>query len=186
MTLTPYERTLRRVSDPLSDESRKVRKTLLMWSLLAAAITIGGLLPTEISALGLKISPANKTTMYWLVAAIIGYHILAFIAYASADAARWYVTLSSTDWEEDEDNYQKYKSETLARSKLTQEDRDFMEEQEQRLGSLWRSDASSTYGRIEKAAPAISIWRALIDFALPIFVGFVALGLLTNAVFSAP
>ena len=85
--------------------------------------------------------------MYWLVAAIIGYHILAFIAYASADAARWYVSLSSTDWEEDEDNYQKYKSETLARSKLTQEDRDFMEEQEQRLGSLWRSDASSTYGR---------------------------------------
>ena len=186
MTLTPYERTLRRVSDPLSSESRKVRKTLLVWSLAAAAITIGGLFPTEITALGLKISPSNKVTIYWLVAIIIGYHMLAFLAYSSADVAHWYTNLSSTDWEEEQDQYQQWKSEALARPRLTPEDRDFMEEHERRLGALWRSEASDVQKRIEQVAPVISIGRALIDFVLPIIIGLVALGLLARAVFWMP
>ena len=149
--------------------------------MVSSAITVGGLFPSEISTLGLKVAPTSKAVLFGLIAAVVVYHLVAFLAYAASDAARWYVDLKSTEWEDDVANYEKYKSELLARSKLSAEDREFMEEHERRLGSLWRGEASGTYVRIESAVPYISLLRAVVEFLIPIVVGLGAFGVLVAA-----
>lgn len=102
------------------------------------------------------------------------------LVYAAADFSRWYVNHFSTEWEDDAANYEAYKAELLTRSKLSEEDRRFMEEHELRLGALWRGEALQTYGRLEKVIPWISWARAAIDFLLPLIVGGLGLYLLVN------
>jgi len=181
VSANPFERTLRKVSDPLREETRKIRKTLLVWSLVSSAVTIGGLFPNEVSALGLKVAPTSKAVLFGLIAAVVLYHLVAFVAYAASDAARWYLDLKSTEWEDDVANYEKHKSELLAHTKLSAEDREFMEEHERRLGSLWRGESSGTYVRLESAVPYISLLRAIVEFLLPLVVGLCAFDLLVAA-----
>ncbi|SCC91910.1 membrane hypothetical protein [Thiomonas sp. X19] len=181
MPANPYARDLRKVSDPLKDETRKVRKTLLVWCLAAAAITLGHLFPSEIAALGMKVTPANHAALLLLMAAIITYHLLAFLVYASADFAYWYVNHRSTEWEDDSANYEVYKAELLSKAKLSEEDRQFMEEHERRLGSQWRGEPVRIYMRVQTAIPYLSVARALVDFLLPVLAGGAALYLLVVA-----
>jgi hypothetical protein len=185
MSANPYERDLRKVSDPLAEETRRLRKALLVWCLVAAAITVGGLFPSEITALGLKVTPTNRSVLAFLLAAVLGYHLVAFVSYATADFARWYVNHRSTEWEDDVANYEKYKAELLATAKLSEEDRNFMQEHERRLGSLWRGEALTNYLRVERAIPYISAIRAIVDFALPLISGVVGMWLLVRLGLSA-
>lgn len=178
MAANPYERVLRKVSDPLRDETRKVRKTLLVWSLAAAAMTLGHLFPSEITALGLQVTPSSRSVLLDLMVTIVGYHVVSFITYASSDFAHWYVNHKSTDWEDDVANYDTYKAELLFKTKLSEEDRHFMEEHERRLGAIWRGEASRVYRRVKVAIPFISVSRALVDFVLPLVAGAVAVYLL--------
>ena len=181
MSLNPYEQTLRRVTDPLREETRKVRKTLLVWSLAASAVTIGGLFPNEITALGLKVAPTDKAVLFGLIAAVVLYHLVAFCTYAASDAAHWYVNMKSTDWEVNTAAFEKEKAELLARAKLSEADRESMAEHERQLGSLWRAEASDTQSRIENAVPYISMARAVVEFVLPLVVGLGSFGLLVAA-----
>jgi hypothetical protein len=185
VTPNPYERTLRAVSDPLKEETRRVRKALLVWSLVSLAITVGGLFPNEISTFGLKVAPTSKAVLFALISAVVMYHDVAFTAYATSDAARWYIDLRSTEWEEDVANYEKYKAELLAAARLSAQDREFMEEHERRLGSLWRGEASGTYVRLSNAVPYISVFRATVEFLLPLVVGVGAFALVLSASLNA-
>ncbi len=178
MPANPYERELRKVSDPLRIETKRVRKTLLIWCLASAAITLAKLFPSEITALGMKVTPTSHAVLLGLMAAIVSYHLVAFIVYASADFTHWYINHRSTEWEDDVANYETYKTELLAKTKLSEEDRQFMEEHERRLGSIWRGEASPLLQRIEAVIPYISVARALVDFLLPIVAGVVGTYLL--------
>ncbi len=178
MPANPYERELRKISDPLKEETRRVRKTLLIWCLATVAMTAGQLFPTKISALGVTISTNSRSVLLGLLAAIVIYHFIAFTVYALADFAHWYTNHMSTEWEDDAANYESYKSELLARTRLSEEDREFMEEHERRLGAIWRSEALNIQTRVERAIPYLSISRALVDFFLPLIAGAVAIFLL--------
>ena len=181
MPANPYERDLRKVADPLRDETRKVRKTLLVWCLAAVAITLGQLFPTEVSALGLKITPGSRNVLLWLVALIVIYHLVAFAAYAASDFAHWYVNIKSTDWEDDIADWEKSKAEWFAKAKLSDEDRQVIDEHERRLGSIWRGEPSRVHMTVLKMIPPISIARALVDFLFPLAVGGVATYLLLRS-----
>lgn len=134
MSVNPFERELRKVADPLAEETRRVRKTLLTWCLVAVAITLGHLFPSEVTALGLKVTTANQSVLSALIAAVIGYLLVTFLVYGISDFARWYLNYRSTVWEEDVEHYENYKKELLERTKLSPEDREFMEEH---ASSLW-------------------------------------------------
>lgn len=181
MPANPYSRDLRKVSDPLRDETRKVRKTLLVWCLAALAVTLGHLFPSEISALGMKLTATSHAVLLALMAAIVAYHLVAFVVYASADFIHWYVDHMSTEWEDDVANYEVYKGELLAKAKLSEDDRQFMEEHERRLGSHWRGKPVQTYTKIQAVIPYVSVARALVEFLLPLLVGAVGLYLLVVA-----
>lgn len=180
MPANPYARDLRKVTDPLREETRKVRKTLLVWCLGAIAVTLGQLFPSEITALGMKVEPANRAVLLWLMAAIVAYHLVTFFVYASADFAHWYVNHASTEWEEDVANFEAYKSERLARGNLSAEEQEFVEDQERRLGSHWRGEPVRIYARVQAVVPVISLARALVDFLLPLIVGAVGVYVLIH------
>lgn len=77
-----------RIVDPLSEVTRRERKALLLASLAALAVTKGGLIPSEVSALGIKISEIERAGLLYLPAdfgATILYFILGFALYAAAD-----------------------------------------------------------------------------------------------------
>ena len=182
MPINVFERELRRIADPLSDETRKARKGLLMWSLIAITLTVGNLFPTEVTVLGLKITQTSKSALLLIATAVICYFLVSFVVYGAADATGWYFRQRSTEWEEDVANFEDYRKDILSESKLSDEDRQFLEQQETRLGAMWRyTDALPKYLKITKVSPYLSITRAALDFALPILCGLIALGVLANS-----
>ena len=168
MPVNIFEQQLRKIADPLAEETRKVRRSLLIWCLISAALTVGGLFPVEITLLGLKVSPTKKSVLLVIVGAIVIYFFLTFLIYGASDFATWFFRQRSTQWEEDISNYEDYKAELLGKAKLTAEERMFMEDHERSLGSLWRgTEALRNYERIEATTPFLSYSRALLDFGLP-------------------
>lgn len=180
MSANPYSRDLRKVENPLREETQKVRKALFIWCLAAIAITVGNLFPSEITALGMKITTTSHSVLLALMTLVVAYHILTFSVYAAGDFAHWYVNHFSTEWEDDLANHEAYKAELLAGAKLSEEDRVFMEEHERRLGALWRGEAVQTHTRLEKVIPYVSWARAFIDFLIPEIIGIASLYLLID------
>ena len=82
-----------RLRDPLSDVTRRERRALLGASLLGIAIAQTGLLPTEISALGVKLAGSEQKTFLILFSAVCGYFLVAFITYAVSDFIAWQLSL---------------------------------------------------------------------------------------------
>jgi hypothetical protein len=74
-----------RVLDPLSEVTRRERKALLIASLIALAISFGGLVPTEIQALGVKLSPPERDSILLLIALSVIYLLVGFSIYGWAD-----------------------------------------------------------------------------------------------------
>ena len=74
-----------RVLDPLSEVTRRERKVLLLASLMAFAISVGGLVPTEIEALGITLSQTQRDAMLVLVSLSILYLLAGFWIYSLAD-----------------------------------------------------------------------------------------------------
>src|SRR5262249_23272936 len=85
-----------RLRDPLSDVTRKERRNLLITSVVAAGIVHTGLVPQEITALGIKLSMAHQSAFLKLLAAAVGYFLAAFLIYAVSDwlSGRWALQLA--------------------------------------------------------------------------------------------
>jgi hypothetical protein len=77
------------LKDPLSDVTRKERVYLLATSTIGIAIVKTGLVPSEISALGIQFEEANQSTLLLLLGMIVAYFLVAFIIYAVADFFAW-------------------------------------------------------------------------------------------------
>lgn len=74
----------------LSEETRKDRKHLLLSSASAIAVGVSEIVPTEISALGIKFSAEDRVALLWVIGAVILYLLLTFVVHASLDLLRWY------------------------------------------------------------------------------------------------
>jgi hypothetical protein len=57
--VNPFEAYVIRVADPLSSHGRSLRKSLLLVSTAAIAVATTGLVPTNISALGIEFVGAS-------------------------------------------------------------------------------------------------------------------------------
>jgi len=84
---------LLRLRDPLSEVTRRERKVLLGISLVGVAFVQTGLLPTEISALGIKLTAIDRKMLVILLAVVCLYFLFAFLAYAASDFLAWQMSL---------------------------------------------------------------------------------------------
>ncbi len=74
-----------RVRDPFRDLTRKERRNLLAISAIAWAIVKTGLVPTQISNLGITLTTKDQSALLKVLAVLVGYFLLAFIIYAVSD-----------------------------------------------------------------------------------------------------
>jgi hypothetical protein len=77
------------LSDPLSPLARAERRNLLIASTIGLLVHYAGLVPTQISALGVEISPPEQSAVGFVIAAAICYFLAAFIIYATVDFFIW-------------------------------------------------------------------------------------------------
>src|SRR5687767_54107 len=68
-------------SNPLSETTRKERSFLLATSLIAVAITWGGITPEKISAFGFDINKLEQKNLLLLICSIIIYFLAGFLIY---------------------------------------------------------------------------------------------------------
>jgi hypothetical protein len=77
------------LNDPLSDLTRKERLYLLAVSIIGIAIVKTGLIPTEITTLGVKFEEANQKTLLFVFGLVALYFLAAFLICAVADLYTW-------------------------------------------------------------------------------------------------
>lgn len=167
-----FERELQKIVDPLQDETRKVRKGLVTWSMVSVAVTLGGLLPKQIQVFGLTVDASNQTVLLALLACTLAYLLCSFVIYGLHDLAYWHIRQKSTEWEERSISLEQYRAATVAKQQLTEEQREEFDQIERSLGNEWRWGGSlKRYARLQKLVPKLSVLRVLLDLLLPLVLG---------------
>lgn len=160
-----------RVLDPLSEVTRRERKTLLLASLLAFAISIGGLVPTEIEALGIKLSQTERDSILLLVSFSIIYLLSGFFIYSLADIRSRNIAIAlgrrkiSPELSKEISKAQSRVKEYIDNKKFDMLHKDPVTK---------KYFAASEDLKIAGKAKATGMLRVAFDFYLPIIVGLVA------------
>lgn len=77
------------LNDPLSEITRKERRTLLAVSIIGISLIKAGLVPTKITALGIDFDKTNQKAFMLIFLSIVIYFFFAFLLYAAADFLAW-------------------------------------------------------------------------------------------------
>lgn len=174
--MNPFEVDIIRVTDPLTSHTRGVRKSLLITSVIAMAVAETGFVPTKISALGLEFSQADRGSMLWLVGAIVAFFLISFLVAAFGDFIAWRMSRMAKAWDEDSVGYENLRKSFLEDKKLTEEEREALQEQERRVGAMWRNAGHvDNHLLIQKLVGPISWARVTVEFVIPILAGIVGL-----------
>ena len=174
--MNPFEADIIRVTDPLSQHTRGVRKSLLVSSVIAIAVAKTGFIPTKVSALGLEFSQADRGSMLWLIGAVVAFFLLSFLVSAFGDFMAWRMSQMAKTWDEDSIGYENLRKSILDDKKLTDEERDALQEQERRVGAMWRNAGHvDNHMLIQKLVGPISWARISVEFALPALAGITGL-----------
>ncbi len=75
--------------DPLSELTRKERTALLVVATLALFIAHAGLVPREVTVLGIKLDTTERSACYVILAMIVAYFVVAFSLYCAVDYVAW-------------------------------------------------------------------------------------------------
>ncbi len=75
--------------DPLSEVTRRERRTLLGISMLGLALAKVPLVPTKFAALGIEFAEINRQAFVYLYALLVLYYLIAFVIYAFTDFVAW-------------------------------------------------------------------------------------------------
>ena len=154
------------LSDPLGPVARKERRTLLGISTIALVVGWTGLVPTEITNLGLRFTEPKHAALLTVFVLVWLYYVVAFMVYAFSD---FLMFLRAVDVAA---------SELKRRKERTNEPRSMEPGKE-------GAEADETPWRFVKLVPATSRGRILVDFILPVLVAFAAIVLLVMAIFSS-
>jgi len=80
----------------LSEVTHRERRALLGTSVLAVALVKASLLPSEITALGVKLAASDQKSLLVLLGFVILYFLGAFLVYGSSDLVAWRVSQRET------------------------------------------------------------------------------------------
>lgn len=158
-----------RLTDPLSEVTRKERRLLLGLSVLSTFIIKADAVPTKISALGIEFGGSDQRVFLWLLVAVLVYFTLTFAVYALSDYVAWKKEILN-DYVE---GIKEYWSDVYPESRSN----DSYEDAVQR-------DLQDAYKRnriYHTLTDPVSICRALFEFVLPFLVGAIALAVVFQA-----
>jgi hypothetical protein len=144
------------IRDPLSDVTRKERRTLLGISALGTIMVKANILPQKISALGIDFGEINKTVLLRSIALLTTYFLITFFVYAVSDFLAWRVAIQTSLLD------------SLTSSK---------EKGESTPNNIY----FSRLARLGRIAKPISALRATLEFIFPICFAIYAIIVLFNA-----
>ena len=142
-----------RLEDPLSDVTRKERRSLLAVSAIAIIMAKTGLVPAKISGFGIEFTQADQSTFLFILGVIVMYLFFAFTTYALSDFLAWRIAFNRQ------------------RLKLLRDQQEAAKEE---------SDQTSNRKliRLAIASRPTSFVRAVFEFLLPIIVAIYSILLL--------
>lgn len=151
---------LAELRDPLSEVTRRERKALLGTSVLAVALVKAGLLPSEITALGVTLATSDQKSLLVLLGFVILYFLGAFLLYGASDLVTWRVTQREAF------------RETIRKLR-------FGTESEREQGIMFEVEREFNQRKGEMYMTSflvgpVSMLRVLFDFALPLLFGIYA------------
>jgi hypothetical protein len=151
-----------RLRDPLSNVTRRERRTLLGASALGIVIVKSGLVPTKVTALGIEFSRTDQHALLLSLGAVVGYFVVAFAMYAASDFVAWRVAFHSIlgDWRRD----------VSRESMEVPNDEDRVLQKFVATTHMWQFSSQ-----------IISFLRAVFDFAVPLIIGIYGTILLLTA-----
>lgn len=142
------------LTDPLSLITRIERRNLLLASTAGILVAKAGLLPTQISALGISLSVSNQSAFIVVMALTVTYFVFAFLLYGIADFFVW--RKKYQDYLEHVDAYME---------SWSQEDQRYYDERRERVPEI---------GWLYRGAKPIAFIRAFFEHCLPVFIGLYA------------
>lgn len=157
-----------RLRDPLSEVTRRERRSLLGVSVLGVAITQGGLLPTEISNLGVKLGPSSQSALLVLIGLVCTYYLAAFLVYAASDYVAWKVALRDSI-------YDVWSQPRESSVELETEEDALRETRRQEALEEFMQKSNLTVLLAELLVLPVSRARAAFEFVLPAVVGLYAI-----------
>ena len=114
------------LTDPLSETTRKERRNLLIASTIGILVAKMGLIPSQISALGIEFSAPNQQVFIQLVGFIIIYFLIAFVTCGLPDFFIWRKKLQdyllarnikASSWTEQDEYYEDEAHHGIARAR---------------------------------------------------------------------
>ncbi|WP_286976885.1 hypothetical protein [Pseudomonas sp.] len=147
-----------RVSDPLSEVTRKERRLLLGGSVLAFFMVKAGAVPTKISALGIEFQQADQKLFWFVLSAILAYLTIVFVVYGLSDFLAWRKAIIHDEIEMQKSVYEEVRGFHLR------------DQYDDELGKIHNETAARNRYVYWLTLP-VSILRALLEFMLPVAVG---------------
>ena len=135
--------------DPLSEVTRKERRALLGVSVLSLFISKAGMMPSEITALGVKLGQTDQHAFLNGMSLVVGYFLVAFILYGLSDFIAWKISFN----ESCKEVYRQTFGSKLHPNSAHDIYKDWV--------PLWPNHL----------APSLSVVRILFEFLLPVAVG---------------
>jgi len=185
------------LADPLSELTRRERRVLLAVSALAILVADAGLLPSQISALGIEFDSYDQRFLYLSLVGFVFYFFATFGIYAYSDFLSWTMKVktaivnarlahfNATHSPMDEltaatarqamlsliEQHERTTGETLDKARalvMTAAERDAAQERALGKPETW-------FQFWQKEIPASLVAREILDFVLPLIFGLVAL-----------
>ena len=170
--------------DPLSEVTRKERVYLLGTSMVGIAILKTGLVPTQITALGIEFQEADQEIFLSLLGLVVLYFLVAYIVYAASDFLAWwegYQTalfdllppVASSELKEQVDYWKKLFEEMEKTEKIPEEMKRKMYDT---IEGLRQEDESelARRRRTTKTGIVVATIRALLEYSFPVLLGVYA------------
>ncbi|MGF1903440.1 hypothetical protein [Aliivibrio sifiae] len=159
----------RALVDPLSEVTRKERRMLLGLSMLGVFFAKTGIVPSKVNALGIELAATEKSSFFYVLAAMLVYFVCAFILYAFSDFIVWKKEMIELDVSKYEDHVVERENEYHRRTPVAEEvhsSRLML----YRKNRVWLS-----------AKKPVSLARSFFEFILPVIVGATSLFLVIEA-----
>jgi hypothetical protein len=163
--LSPREVSLR---DPLTEVTRRERRSLLVASVLSIAFIRGGFVPSKISSFGIEFTQTDPRSLLILLSFVVLYFLLGFLLYAASDLISWRIALVASFRGALDEAYER-PGEPRAHKKSDGDDNshaEFDKELLQIYVNNWTREINRNMGIISLSKP-VSISRGLFEFLLP-------------------
>jgi len=180
--MDPFQEHISRVSDPLGEHTRSLRKYLILSCFIAIAVVKVGLFPSKITSLGIDFTISNQQSLHLLFKMAIWYFLVSFIVVGWSDLTTWKLKMWSASWNEMVEVSERSKTDAVTRQDLKSETLDHLLQSDQFLGNMWRNSGHVDRDLIaERISKVVSLLRSALEFFVPVLIGVCSLIILHYA-----